>query len=47
MRDLGLRRAFLTCHVANAASQRVAAKCVFRLMSRRGDELRFERDLEP
>jgi RimJ/RimL family protein N-acetyltransferase len=24
-RDLGLRRAFLTCHVANAASQGVAA----------------------
>jgi RimJ/RimL family protein N-acetyltransferase len=44
-RELPLRRAVLTCHVHNVASQRVAAKCGFALIARSGDELRFARDL--
>lgn len=44
-RELSLRRALLDCHVENVASQRVAGKCGFTLIARRGDELRFGRDL--
>jgi len=44
-RELGLRRASLTCHVDNTASRRVAEKCGFILVGRQGDELRFRRDI--
>ena len=44
-RELSLRRALLSCHVENVASQRVAAKCGFTLAAREGDDLRFRRDL--
>jgi RimJ/RimL family protein N-acetyltransferase len=44
-RELRLRHAFLTCHVENVASQRVARKCGFTLIAKRGEELRFGRDL--
>ncbi len=44
-RELSLRRALLTCHVENVASQRVAAKCGFTLIDRSGNDLRFGRDL--
>jgi RimJ/RimL family protein N-acetyltransferase len=43
--ELGLRRAVLTCHIENVASQRVAARCGFRFASRTGDELRYARSL--
>jgi RimJ/RimL family protein N-acetyltransferase len=42
---IGLRRAYLTCHVDNAASQRVARKCGFSFIGRHGDEYKFEREL--
>jgi RimJ/RimL family protein N-acetyltransferase len=44
-RELSLRRALLNCHVQNVPSQRAAEKCGFTLIARRGDELRFGRDL--
>jgi RimJ/RimL family protein N-acetyltransferase len=43
----GLRRACLTCHVDNAASQRVAGKCGFSFVGQHGDEYKFERELNP
>ena len=43
-RELGLQRFNLGCHVDNIASQRVADKCGFVLVSRNGDDLRFRRD---
>jgi RimJ/RimL family protein N-acetyltransferase len=42
-RELRLQHANLSCHVGNAASRRVAEKCRFLLIERRGDELRFRR----
>jgi RimJ/RimL family protein N-acetyltransferase len=46
-REIGLRHAFLTCHVDNAASRGVAARCGFEFVERDGDDLRFRRDLVP
>lgn len=46
-REIGLRRANLTCHVENAASRGVAARCCFEFIERDGDELRFLRTLSP
>lgn len=46
-RELGLRRAVIHCDIENIASQRVAEKCGFVLVSRVGDELRFRRDVAP
>jgi RimJ/RimL family protein N-acetyltransferase len=43
--EIGLRRAFLTCHVDNAASRGVAANCDFEFIERDGDDLKFRRDL--
>lgn len=44
-REIGLRRALLTCHVDNAASRGVAANCDFEFIERDGDDFRFRRDL--
>lgn len=44
-RELRKREAVLTCHVDNAASRAVAAKCGFALAAHDGDELRFTRSL--
>lgn len=43
--QIGLRRAHLSCHVDNAASQRVAEKCGFSYIGQDGDEYKFELDL--
>ncbi|HET9080350.1 MAG TPA: GNAT family protein [Trebonia sp.] len=43
--QIGLRRAYLVCHVDNGASRRVAEKCGFALVSQDGDECKFERGL--
>lgn len=43
--ELGVRRAVLTCHAGNVASQRVAEKCGFAFVRRNGDELRYAREL--
>jgi RimJ/RimL family protein N-acetyltransferase len=40
-REIGLRSASLTCHVENAASRGVAAKCGFEFVERDGDDMRF------
>ena len=45
--QIGLRRAYLACHVDNVASRRVAEKCGFVLVSQDGDEYKFERGLDP
>ena len=45
--QIGLRRAYLACHVDNAASQRVAEKCGFSFVGQDGDEYKFERELNP
>lgn len=45
--QIGLRRACLTCHADNAASQRVAGKCGFSFIGQHGDEYKFERELNP
>jgi len=42
-RELGLSHATLACHIDNTASRRVAEKCGFVFVSRRGDELLFRR----
>jgi RimJ/RimL family protein N-acetyltransferase len=42
-RELCLSQATLGCHVNNRASQRVAEKCGFVFVSRKGDELFFRR----
>ena len=47
MRELGLRRFNLACHVENTASQRVAEKSGFVFVCQEGDELRFRRDTTP
>ena len=44
--QIGLRRAHLSCHVDNAASQRVAEKCGFSYIGQDGDEYKFERELD-
>jgi RimJ/RimL family protein N-acetyltransferase len=44
-RELALRQANLGCHVDNTASWRVAEKCGFVFVDRKGDELHFRRDL--
>lgn len=44
-RQLGLRQARLSCRVDNNASRRVAEKCAFAFVCRRGDELHFRLDL--
>jgi [ribosomal protein S5]-alanine N-acetyltransferase len=46
-RELRLQYANLGCHVENIASQRVAEKCGFVFVERRGDELRFRRYIGP
>jgi RimJ/RimL family protein N-acetyltransferase len=46
-RRIGLRHARLVCHVDNWASQRVAQKCDFVLVSKVGDQYQFERSLDP
>jgi RimJ/RimL family protein N-acetyltransferase len=45
-RELGMRRAYLACHVENTASRRVAEKCGFVLLGRVDDEFRFRRDMD-
>jgi RimJ/RimL family protein N-acetyltransferase len=45
--QIGLRRAYLACHVDNAASQRVAEKCGFSFVGQVGDEYEFELELNP
>ena len=45
-RELGLRRAHVSCHVDNVAPRRVAEKCGFVFVARDGDELRFRRDID-
>jgi RimJ/RimL family protein N-acetyltransferase len=42
-RELGVSQATLSCHIDNTASRRVAEKCGFGAVSRRGDELHFRR----
>ena len=44
--QIGLRRAHLSCHFDNAASQRVAKKCGFSYLGQDGDEYKFERELD-
>jgi RimJ/RimL family protein N-acetyltransferase len=44
--QIGLRRAHLSCHVDNAASQRVAEKCGFSYIGQEGNEYKFERELD-
>jgi [ribosomal protein S5]-alanine N-acetyltransferase len=44
-REIGLRRAVLTCHVENVASRRVAAKCRFEFVGQDGEDLKFRRDI--
>ena len=44
--QIGLRRAHLSCHVDNTASQRVAEKCGFSYIGQDGDEYKFERELD-
>jgi len=45
-RELGLRRAHISCHVDNVASRRVAEKCGFVFVAGDGDERRFRRDID-
>jgi RimJ/RimL family protein N-acetyltransferase len=45
--QIGLRRAYLACHIDNLASRRVAEKCGFVPVGQQGGEYQFRRELGP